>query len=114
MVFSPTGPPRFGAALARTRRSFPMSSAPHGSLCRLPIAAVQARFLTLLPRVELQGRIFFRHIRCPHKKADLLQEMRSLAWKWFVRLHQRGKDATEFVATFVTLLARAVNSGRRL
>jgi len=40
--------------------------------------------------------------------------MVALAWKWFVRLMQRGKDPSEFVTTFTSLLARAVNSGRRL
>jgi hypothetical protein len=75
---------------------------------------MHARFLLLLPRVELHGRIYFRHLRCPHKKADAIQEMRCLAWKWFLRLHERGRDPADFLTGFVTLLARAVNSGRRL
>jgi hypothetical protein len=40
--------------------------------------------------------------------------MRALAWLWYVRLINRGRDPQDFVATFVTLLARSVNSGRRL
>jgi hypothetical protein len=76
-------------------------------------AHLHARFLALLPAVERHGRIYFRHLR-PHRKADAIQEMRALAWKWFVRLHQVGKDPADFVVTFSTLLARAVNSGRRL
>jgi hypothetical protein len=75
---------------------------------------LHAAFLAILPRIELHGRIYFRHVRCPHKKADAIQEMRALAWKWFLRLHERGRDPAGFVTTFVTLLARAVNSGRRL
>ena len=75
---------------------------------------MHARFLLLLPRVELHGRIYFRHLRCPHKKADAIQEMCALAWKWFLRLHERGRDPADFVKGFVSLLARAVNSGRRL
>ena len=75
--------------------------------------ALHARFLLILPRVELHGRIYFRHVRCPHKKADAIQEMRALAWKWFLRLHQLGKDPAGFVTTFATLLSRAVNSGRQ-
>jgi hypothetical protein len=71
------------------------------------------RFLLILPRVELHGRIYFRHLRC-HQKADAIQEMRALAWQWFLRLHQRGRDPVDFLSGFVTLLARAVNSGRRL
>jgi hypothetical protein len=77
------------------------------------LAHLQAAFLSILPRIEGHGQIYFRHLR-PHKKADAIQEMRALAWKWFLRLHQLGKDPTEFVTTFCTLLARAVNSGRRL
>ena len=44
----------------------------------------------------------------------ILQEMRGLAWLWFVRLALRGKDVAEFVTTFNTFLARAVADGRRL
>jgi hypothetical protein len=79
-----------------------------------PVAELQAAFLAILPRIELHGRVYFRHVRCPHRKADAIQEMRALAWKWFLRLHERGRDPAGFVTTFVTLLARAVNSGRRL
>jgi len=81
-----------------------------------PSAASQelhVRFLALLPRIELHGRIYFRHLR-GHKKADAIQEMRALAWKWFVRLVQCGKDPSEFLVTFNRLLARAVNAGRRV
>jgi hypothetical protein len=77
------------------------------------LAHLHAAFLSILPRVEQHGRIYFRHLP-PHKKADALQEMRALAWKWFLRLHERGKDPADFVTQFVTYLARAVNSGRRL
>jgi hypothetical protein len=77
------------------------------------LAHLHAAFLSILPRVEQHGRIYFRHLR-PHRKADAIQEMRALAWKWFVRLHQRGKDPADFVTSFSTFLARAVNSGRRL
>jgi hypothetical protein len=40
--------------------------------------------------------------------------MRALAWKWFVRLAQRGKDAAEFLTIFNGFLARAIRSGRRV
>ena len=76
--------------------------------------ALHAAFVALLPRIERHGRIYFRHVRCPHRKADAIQEMTALGWQWFLRLHQRGKDPAEFLTGFTTLLARAVNSGRRL
>ena len=74
---------------------------------------LHTRFLLILPRVELHGRIYFRHLR-PHQRADAIQEMRALAWKWFLHLHEQGRDPTDFLKAFTTLLARAVNSGRRL
>jgi hypothetical protein len=82
--------------------------------CVQPVEALHAGFLLILPRVELHGNIFFRHLRCPHKKADAVQEMRALAWRWYLRLHEGGRDPADFLTGFVTLLARAVNSGRRL
>lgn len=42
------------------------------------------------------------------------QEMRVLAWLWFLRLARLGKNVAEFLTVFTTFLARAVNSGRRL
>jgi hypothetical protein len=78
------------------------------------VAELHARFVLLLPRIELHGRIYFRHLRCPHRKADAIQEMRALAWKWFLSLIERGKDPADFVATFVGFLARAVKCGRRV
>jgi hypothetical protein len=76
--------------------------------------ALHAAFVALLPRIEQHGRIYFRHVRCPHRKADAIQEMTALGWQWFRRLRQRGKDPAEFPTGFTILLARAVNSGRRL
>lgn len=80
--------------------------------CRL--ATLHSRFLTILPRIELHGRVYFRHLRCPHARQDAVQEMVALSWKWFVRLAQRGKDARRFPSALATFAARAVNSGRRL
>jgi hypothetical protein len=84
------------------------------SLAELPLTALQARFVALLPKIDTHGRIYFRHVHCPHRKADALQEMRALAWLWFVQLARRNKDAADFFSTFSGFLARAVNSGRRL
>jgi hypothetical protein len=48
----------------------------------------------MLPRIELHGRIYFRHVRCPHRRADCVAVMVALCWKWFLRLVERGKDPT--------------------
>jgi hypothetical protein len=91
-----------------------MTAHTHFRHSQFQLPALHAQYLALLPRIETHARIYFRHIRCPNAKADLLQEMRALAWQWLVRLDRRGKDVNDFVAGFVTLLARAVNSGRQL
>jgi hypothetical protein len=75
---------------------------------------LHARFLLILPRIELHGRVYFRHLRCPHRKEDAVQEMVALCWKWFVRLDERGRDATRFPSALATFAAKAVRGGRRL
>ena len=67
-------------------------------ICRLPLSALQIRFLALLPRIERHGRIYFRRLKCPHRMDEALQEMRALAWLWFLRLVRRGKDPAEFAS----------------
>jgi hypothetical protein len=81
----------------------------------LPLHSLQQTFLSeVLPRVEAHGRVYFRHVRCPDQKEELLAEMCGLAWKWYVRLVIRGKDVLQFVSALATYAARAVRSGRRL
>jgi hypothetical protein len=78
-----------------------------------PLAHLHDAFLAMLPRIELHGRIFFRHLKCPASKEDSVQEMTALAWAWFVRLARRGKDPTAFPSALATFAARAVHNGRR-
>jgi hypothetical protein len=76
---------------------------------------LQATFLThVLPRVEAHGHIYFRHVKCPHQKEELLAEMRGLVWMWFVTLVRRGKNVLDFASALATYAARAVHSGRRV
>jgi hypothetical protein len=83
------------------------------SLTSSGCASLHASFLAILPRIERHGRIYFRHLS-PHRRADAVQEMRALGWKWLLQLHEHGKDPACFLKAFTTYLARAVNSGRRL
>jgi hypothetical protein len=80
----------------------------------LSLHALHAGFLTIWPRIELHGRIYFRHVRCPHQKDDAIAEMVALSWYWYVGLAQRGKDATRFPRALATFAARAVRAGRRV
>jgi hypothetical protein len=80
-----------------------------------PVNSLHATFLAeVLPRVERHGKVYFRHVKCPDRKAELLAELRGLAWQWFVRLVRRGKQVLQFVSALATFAARAVNSGRRV
>ena len=80
----------------------------------LPSTSLHDVFLALLPKIQTHASISFRHIRCPATRADKIAETIALGWKWFVRLHERGKDINEFVMHFVALVAKAVKSGRRV
>ena len=79
-----------------------------------PAGNLQARFLVLLPRVELHGRVYFRHLKCAESRREAVAEMVALCWRWFVRLHERGKDPETFVSALASFAARAVKSGRRV
>ena len=80
----------------------------------LSLPHLQSRFLTILPRIKNHARIYFRHQRCGFKKADFISETIAMAWKWFVSLAEKGKDATQFPSALATLAAKAVRSGRRV
>ncbi|MGE3807456.1 MAG: hypothetical protein AB7K24_22560 [Gemmataceae bacterium] len=79
-----------------------------------PVARLQERFLTILPTIETHARISFRHIPCADKRADRVAETVALAFKWFVRISERGKDATRFPTILAGYAVRAVRSGRRV
>jgi hypothetical protein len=72
-----------------------------------------ARFLMLLPRIELHARVYFRFLP-GDRKEEAVAETVALAWAWYLRLTARGKDATQFASALATFAARAVLSGRRL
>jgi hypothetical protein len=78
------------------------------------INALHAVFLSLLPRIELHGRVVFRNLKCPDQQAEAIAEMLALAWLWVVRLHRQGKNPLQFPSAIATFAARQVRSGRRL
>jgi hypothetical protein len=92
----------------------PMSAA--GTVAPIPSEdRLHVLFVTLvLPRLQVHGRVYFRHLRRADRREEAVAEMVGLAWRWFVQLAQRGKDATRFVSTLAGYAARAVNSGRRV
>jgi hypothetical protein len=66
-------------------------------------ADLQSRFIRVLPRIKDQARFYFRTVRCVMRRADCIAETVAVAWKWFCRLAQRGKDATQFIAALAHL-----------
>ena len=56
----------------------------------------------------------FRHIKCRQSREEAIAEMVALAWKWFVRLTNRGKDVSRFPCHLLPVRGFAVKSGRRL
>ena len=77
------------------------------------LARLQAAFLSIVPRIELHGRVCFR-TKNYQDRQEAVAEMVALCWKWFLRLAEQGKDATRFPSVLATFAARAVHSGRRL
>jgi hypothetical protein len=75
---------------------------------------LHAAFLAIVPRIERHGEVYFRHVRCPHRRADYIAEMVAVSWKWFVRATQQGKEVSQFVSVLATFAACHVRSGRRL
>jgi hypothetical protein len=80
----------------------------------LSLDQLRTRFMAIVPRIELHAHISFRDVTCAAQKADCIAETVALCWKWFQRLAEKGKDATEFVSALAGYAARAVRSGRRL
>lgn len=76
--------------------------------------SVQSIFLALLPRIQRQAALAFRHIRCPQRREDAVAETIALAWKWCLSLVKRAKDVRGFPASLAYMAVRAVSSGRRL
>jgi len=79
------------------------------------LAHLQVSFLAIvLPRVLSHGRVYFRGIKCRHRREDAMQEMIGIAWESHLRLAEKGKDATSCPTTLASYAARAVTSGQRV
>jgi hypothetical protein len=78
------------------------------------LPSLQEGFLAILPRIETHGQVSFRYLKCPHKKADAVQEMVAVSWMWYARATESGKDVHAFASALASYAARHVRSGRRL
>lgn len=78
------------------------------------LAVTHREFLALLPRIQRHADVVFRHLRCPHRKEELLAEAVALAWRWVLRLVEQNKDLSAFPSAIATFACWAARSGRRL
>jgi hypothetical protein len=87
-----------------------MNKPQHPSLARLHALFLQV----ILPRVQQHAHISVRHDKCRHRRADRVAEAIGLAWMWFLRLAEKGKDATCFPTALASYAIRAVRQGSRV
>jgi hypothetical protein len=76
--------------------------------------ALQTHFLQILPRIETHAQVRFGFLRCPGRRDDAIAETVAVAWGWFLRLVEQGKDVDNFVMVLADYAVRHVRSGRRL
>ncbi len=79
-----------------------------------PDADTRITFLTHLPRIAAHAKFALRHVVCRDTRDDLQAEVVALAWKWFLRLTDRGKHPECFITTLALRCSQAVRAGRRL
>jgi hypothetical protein len=87
---------------------------PTASISRMTLPQLQAVFLAIRPRILTHAALVFRGMRCFDQKAEYFAETVAVAWRWFLRMAERGKDARQFPSVLASYAARAVKSGRRL
>jgi DNA-directed RNA polymerase specialized sigma24 family protein len=80
----------------------------------LGLEHLHVSFLKILPKIVKQARFSFRGYRCLADRDDAVQETVAIAWKWYVRLAQRGKNAAAFPTVLASYAVRHVRGGRRL
>jgi DNA-directed RNA polymerase specialized sigma24 family protein len=70
--------------------------------------------LAILPVIEAHARFAHRHLARYHDREDAVAEIIAVAWSWYIRLVQRGKDPAAFPTALASFAVRHVRSGRRL
>ena len=70
-------------------------------------------FIAIWPVVRGVARGYFRDVRCPARRDDLVAEAVALAFAWCRRLVTSGRDPTAFPGALARLAVRAAACGRR-
>jgi len=110
-VFPHTAAPAKGAVSTEVA---PLTTIPNSHSTSPAGNGLHHAFLELLPRLQTHAEISFRHVRCPQARAEKIAEAVALAWRWFLRLKEQGRDVNQFIVTFCRLVVRAVRSGRKI
>jgi hypothetical protein len=74
----------------------------------------QQSFEEALPRIVRHCQVQFRNIKCQSAREELTAEACGLAWKWWCRLVEKGRDPTQFISAIATFAVKAARSGRRV
>src|SRR5947208_2219803 len=74
----------------------------------------RAAFEEALPRIVRHCQVSFRNVRCQSTREELTAEAVALAFKWWLRLWDRGKRPEHFVSAIAGYAVRAARSGRRV
>ena len=59
-----------------------MSASATPSCCPSAQQATQQAFLSILPRLKLHAKVYFRHLKDPERREEAICEMLALAWSW--------------------------------
>jgi hypothetical protein len=73
--------------------------------------AIEAHFLAALPRIEKHAKTKFRGMT-PEALDDAIQKVRGLAWKYYLREVERGKNPDDYISVIADFSVRHVKGGR--
>jgi hypothetical protein len=87
---------------------------PTPPISRIMAPQPQAAFLAIRPCILAHAAFVFRGVRCRDQRAECVAATIAVAWRWFLCLADRGKNARHFSGVIATYAARTVRSGRHL
>lgn len=80
---------------------------------RLPAQTLQRRFMELLPQIQNQASLAFRHEK-PERREELIAEVLANSFVAFVRLMETGREGRIFATPLAQYAIRQVRDGRRV
>lgn len=77
------------------------------------LESLQRGFEEAIPTIEKKAKMYFRGMD-PDKREEMVADTLALGWKYYLRLHQTGKNPDDFISPLGTFTAKQVAIGRRL